>query len=459
MSAASTSSTTSSGMPRPVWLVLLVVPHFSTAQPKIKPEESLDLNYVVGAFSRFTLLGDARADGEYDHCSLQPRSNLQWQICSALAPYSTDFHVIILNMDPARCLPGPTSVPRDEVIGSVLPLISSIVEFASTELNAKFLNFGWNWSPRSWGVLEESNGFQSVRTKWHPMFWTWDTDWRMASAAASSNQPFSNSGGIGFSTASIAELSELQRVYFITRHEVLVRDICKNLNRAMPPQSQSFIHPWEVCHECSLPCLHTTVICTDSSHWSTITSSQFWVSVIEPVSQSIVSILCAITESATQMNCSAIDSVVDTATRGPLSVEQKEYLRSAPQLNPNARKELVKRGFDPEIMTTLEPLIRNRCDPDVSGKTPTDVWRKAFGYSFVIQLDNETHTVEMRLLIGVSCGPGGQVECLGPGVYLTRDPSRAFDGPMLTQFNSRINQLAHFVARRIPGVCVNPLLP
>jgi len=424
------------------FVVSLEIPRLTLEESVLFPQQCLDLLHVYKALEPNLILSN---------------SPLHWNVCKPRAPYSMDFHAMMVNVDPERYIPSLVHVPEKEVICTVVPMLRSVVCYACEQvLSASVVNIGWNWSPRSWGATE-GGGFQSLRTKWHPMIWTWSKDWNSASALAA-EQARGNlcsqerDAKSLFGTCCITDLPPQHRSYFssATSHCLpLLQDMCVRLNSAISSSSTAFISTFEVCTSCAIPCLSSKILVKGDRPWFDLFCTEFFSSVVLPVSRTLDECLLCITECCTTMNCKRVEEILKTIETRTLTKQEIEELESVPELKPDAKANLIARGFSAEIYDSLSELINNRRMYPNTTAPLTQLWRKGFGYSFVIQFDKSKKTGELRILIGAGCGLGGPVECLGPGVFFKRDATRAFTPEQLSLFDNELAQLAIYVAKDI----------
>jgi hypothetical protein len=146
-------------------LTVPLSPHMSPGEdaPKetkrIQPEDSLNLRGLTDALEP-SILASFYIGGK------------TWSVVSVYSPYSPDVHVMVMETNPDRYVPGPEKVPDvegDDLMG----ICASVLEFVARRESNATIHFGYNWSPRSWGDIEEKGGFQSIPTKWHTMIWGW----------------------------------------------------------------------------------------------------------------------------------------------------------------------------------------------------------------------------------------------------------------------------------------------
>jgi len=125
---------------------------------RLRPIHSLDLKFLKDRLETSTI-------------ATKDINGNPWSVISVYSPYSVDFHVMLMETG-MRYLPSPEYV-NDNEAKDLMDLWIKIIQFMKDTYKDQRILVGYNWSPRSWGEIEEAGGFQSIPTKWHPMFWTW----------------------------------------------------------------------------------------------------------------------------------------------------------------------------------------------------------------------------------------------------------------------------------------------
>jgi len=125
---------------------------------RLRPKDSVDFIFLIERLKTSTIV------------TKDIKGN-PWSVISVYSPYSVDFHVMLMETG-MRYIPSPEYV-KDNEVKDLMSLWIEIIQFMKDNYKGQRIFIGYNWSPRSWGEIEEAGGFQSIPTKWHPMFWTW----------------------------------------------------------------------------------------------------------------------------------------------------------------------------------------------------------------------------------------------------------------------------------------------
>ena len=125
---------------------------------RLRPIHSLDFKFLIDRLKTSTI-------------ATKDINGNPWSVISVYSPYSVDFHVMLMETG-MRYIPSLEYVENAEV-KNLMDLWIKIIQFMKETYKDQRILVGYNWSPRSWGEIEEAGGFQSIPTKWHPMFWTW----------------------------------------------------------------------------------------------------------------------------------------------------------------------------------------------------------------------------------------------------------------------------------------------
>lgn len=382
---------------------------------RLRPQDSLDLQQLQAELAHSTL-ATLSIGG-------QP-----WSVVSVFSPYTPDLQLMLLEASPDRYLPAPEALDPQEG-QALMALWAELAGRLAERPQCERLCVGYNWSPRAWGEQEERGGFQSLLTKWHPMFWSW---------------PHLPEPGAETEYARWIRLDELtapmRRVMGDNRYAESLGSLLKERIRAaaggeLPAES---LRADALGLRARMPArsLHELF---GRPGWFT--------HFLQPVAAAIAATLRQLAETLTSMRFAEIDRLLSRVERGPLAADELERLRAAPQVRPYPEVEAdwEAAGLPPELLPALYPAVERRCRE--SGP-PEDWWRKGFGYALVLTERRSEGTVTLRLLPGVYVGPGGVVEA--QRFVLRRPEDRQFDQVMLKRRSKELWSLAGQLGRKFP---------
>jgi len=357
----------------------------ATSYKRIRPVDALDLTCLIKEMKPSTIT--TRYINEHP-----------WSVISVLSPYSTDFHVMVMETSSCRYIPGPEGVPDGEG-EELMGLCRDVVKFIRRRGATETLCIGYNWSPRAWGGEEEKGGFQSVPTKWHTMIWTWP---------------------------SFRENKDLKNMMRWVETNSLNQEMKRILggNLYAEPMSQLILN--EVHIKFSGDTFFSTWL--DKSRWKIdgrgleikipvsieymIKSSGFFSRFLKPIACLLDSIACQLSEIFTDMNCVKIDSILKKTELGSLSLQDISILRKAPVMRSHEeiQREIQNKGYPSSLLQAIKASVENRCS---ERGDRTNWWRKGFGYSLVFSASVGSESTVLRVMPGVFVGPGGVVEAQG----------------------------------------------
>lgn len=93
-------------------------------------------------------------------------------VLHVLSPYTNLLHIMLMEISKTKYLPSIELMSNSEW-NSFCNLSSRILKYLLDNKN-EVTNIGFNWSPYSYGELEEIAGGQSITTKFHMMIWQWN---------------------------------------------------------------------------------------------------------------------------------------------------------------------------------------------------------------------------------------------------------------------------------------------
>jgi hypothetical protein len=318
-----------------------------------------------------------------------------WSVISVSRPFSTDFHVMLMETSMNRYLPSLEWI-GDEDGSKIMGLWRGIISFLKNRSNAERVFIGYNWSPRSWGQEEEKEGFQSIPTKWHPMIWSWPK--------------FPPPGECSDSISWVAEeaLTHVMRRNFgINEYGEIFAHIIKS--RILPVIGHNPVPGFS-----KIEANATGVTITYELDLENMLSSKgFFPRLLKPIAVALNDLMVEITQSFTDMDCAKIDYHIEKAIVTRPTIEDMQLLRSAPKLKQKDQifSNLQNFNLPIELFSAVYRPIELRCWQQGPS---SDHWRKGFGYALVVSSDcSEGNICRIKIMPGVYIGPGGVVEAQG----------------------------------------------
>lgn len=382
---------------------------------RLRPADSLDLSYTV----------DQLAPAVLTTLNICGRP---WSVIAVYSPYSPDVHVMLMETGKDRYLPAPESIPSEEG-EAVSGVIAAVLEFLGARKENETLHFGYNWSPRSWGNVEERGGFQSIPTKWHAMIWGWPR--------------FPEPG----KKTAYADWIERSRMSYPARRifgedsgtKLFAALILDRLQQPAGPSAPYL----ENCEP-----EDTGVVCRiNTSLTSALAAPGFFSGFLIPAAKVLDGLMRELTEMFTDIDCAALDAVLKRIEHGPPDPRTLRDIRRPPRLKPETeiRKACAEKGLPEEFTNLVYEAVRHRAaeSPDVE-----QWWRKGFGYALVLGGRKEENSCVLRILPGIYAGPGGVVEA--QGVFLKRRLDKVLS-PEEIHIKSRVyHDLAAYLTARFP---------
>eukprot|EP01136_Pigoraptor_vietnamica_P018561 Opistho-1_new@65112 len=350
-----------------------------------------------------------------------------WSVVSVLSPYAKSLQLMIMETSPDRYLPTPiwrgVSTTEGEGVVSLLGSIVSVLLERAQAAN-ETVHIGYNWSPRAWGAAEEKTGYQSVPTKWHAVAWTWPYLEYGVDGDAMSWRPVDSLGR--YLQSLFGDLSVNDYIPFLSvamrlfiERRLSERAAVRGASAAPPSFTLS---RWRSNRH--------GVECDVSAPMSlAMMSGTFYADALKPISEALDALLVGISEAFTDMDCAAVDSVLDKTSQAPLSDADKEFVRRTPKLRAESetKARLSSLGLPDDVVgglySTLIGGIRRRCEEEGDPEDPAlGWWRKGFGYGIVFVTVPGQKESHIRVMPGVYMGMGGT--CETSGVYITRPEDR-----------------------------------
>lgn len=416
-------------MPDPNQILEITVPLSPLLRPgedqarpttRLRPHDSLDLKHLLRELRPSTLTTLSVA-------------GKPWSVVSVFSPYTPDLHVMLLEASADRYLPAPEQLQPDEG-ERLMALWSALAELLGARESCDTLCVGYNWSPRAWGKVEERGGFQSLPTKWHPMFWSWPE-----MPAAGDHTDFAR--WIDFDRLP----APARRVMGENRYaEPMGGALRDRILTGLPPAGRGFVGgEWQT------DSMGLRVAMQASSLVELFEAPGWFTDFLRPVSAAAAAMMRDLTESLTSMRFRTYDELLAGIERGRLPQFDRQALRAPPDLRPYTEVEAAWRAHDlpPELLPELYAAAEARCRQ--SGPVE-NWWRKGFGYALVMTEDRRRRSVTLRLLPGVYVGPGGVVEA--QRIVLRRPEDRQSDPEAVRRRSDQLWSLAAKLEQRFSTV-------
>ena len=393
---------------------------------RLRPEDALDIALLIKELEASTIVTKMIKDNP-------------WSIISVFSPYSIDFHVMLMETG-MRYIPSPEYVEDNEV-EDLMSLWIKIIQFMKKRDKDQRIFIGYNWSPRSWGELEETGGFQSIPTKWHPMFWSWPvfnddnkSKYFTWEERKDLKIPFNRMNGENNFVAPIAERIKDKADELIKKsfgEDIIIKGTSISNN-----------YGFSVTFKESL---------------ENLLNVKFFNDFLKPLSSFLDDFFAGLTEIFLNgYQSSEINVILKKTSNGKLSDEdieeirkfsplkdEKDIKKSLEQLfsslkneeysTPEAIKELIEIvrnrekyakcfdkiknelqnefDFDKKAMNELLSEIGNRC----KDKLKLPAWRKGFAYALVFEelKENNKEVTRLKIVPAAYLGNGGIVEATG----------------------------------------------
>ena len=352
--------------------------------PRIRPRDALDLRKMMDHLSP-NILATIDAAGR------------PWSVIAAYSPYSSDIHVMVMETSIDRYIPGPEWL-EDQEGDFIMNLWSAVLEYIQTRDVNTSIQVGYNWSPWAWGEAEEKGGFQSIPTKWHGMLWGWPDLEKV-------KQKIPSLKWIARKELSREERRVLgENNYAEPFGWYILRRLGKRFDGNFLFQQLFPSHQWASDSRgiwISFP--HAIPELLRIPH--------FFNQVLKPMASELSAIMQSLSEGLTTMDVSELNHILNQITRGPLTDEAMQKLRTSPNMRPVDYIENIWMAGDwtQELLEVLIDPVTNRCKEKGDS---LQWWRKGFGYALVLSQTSMGEGI-LRILPGLYTGPGGVVESLG----------------------------------------------
>jgi hypothetical protein len=315
---------------------------------------------------------------------------------------------MVTELSPHRYLPGPESF-SDAEFTLLLNLCSRVVEgIADNEHTVDCI--GFNWSPFSWGTVEERGGCQSVMTKFHMMIWQWNKlkleevpDLPVGHQIVYA----SNTYGVPFARIVWIKCCEIfERTDLFSEPEFNARGLF------LPFRSGKGIK--------------TVLNCK---------------SFLRTVSISVSQILADLTDRLVEFDFEKMDALLREVGHRLLSEEEVGFLRATTTVRPlETVLSQCQNEFEEAVCRSVYDAVANRC---TTGDDRLPIWTKRFGFSLTVCDSQQPDVIIPGLYISLHAlgGAGGAAETVR--CYLTRPEGRLADESVMIDHNRLLWSLAH----------------
>ena len=347
---------------------------------RVRPEDALDLKYLVDELHK-NALGTVRFDSS---C---------WSVVTVLSPYSPNFHVMVIETNTNRYVPGPDWLPDTEG-EALMALWAVVLDFIAQNTGSETVHVGYNWSPRAWGEEEERTGGQSVPTKWHLHLWGWPN--------------------LSLESEYVKWVEvDCPKTKRLLGENEYVKPLAQLIQARL--QQEAVAHPAMgniLDQEWSIDERGLRISFPGSSEQMLQDAPEFFSRVLKPIGAELTAIATELTEIMTSISCHDLDEILLQTESGPLGKNDIAFLRSRPRMR---SKEYITRMFDIRsypngLYEALYQPIFNRCEHTGD---PADWWRKGFSYAWVLSCDLQKQITELRITPYLYVGDGGVVEARG----------------------------------------------
>jgi hypothetical protein len=357
-----------------------------------RPQNSLDIRSLCGIF-RDSLLYESISPG------------LDLAVVGVLSPYTALTHVMVTELSPGRYLPGPESFTECEF--ALLLNVCGRVLSALSHNSFSVQCMGFNWSPFSWGAIEERGGCQSVMTKFHMMLWQWnDLSLETRSDLSPSHQHVYE---LNQYNGPFAELVLLRAQSAVDRSGLFDRT-------AFTPRGLflGFREGRGIADVTSVFLREFAII--------------------------VQSILKRLSGLLVEIDFDELLSILNVTCERKLTDEELLRVRSKPKVRDwEAVAERCENEREREICQSVYAAVVNRCNDCDEREW---VWTKGFGFSMTICDSAQREVVEPGLYLGLHAvgGAGGAAEIVR--CYLTRPLERLADEALMIEHNRLLWKLA-----------------
>ncbi|MDL2271301.1 hypothetical protein LJC03_05815, partial [Methanobrevibacter sp. OttesenSCG-928-I08] len=287
----------------------------------------------------------------------------KWSVISVISPYSSDFHVMVMETDNNRYLPSLEYVEDNEG-NQLMDLFLQIISYMEQKKNQKIF-FGYNWSPRSWGDLEEEGGFQSIPTKWHGMFYTQSNEFN----------EYINEEDIDFYFKKLNNNNYYKDISKSWQYEI--NKIIQNTESAIITRSQSSIKDGGL------------IIEFDVSLKDLLKIDEFFSKFLKPIASYLNTYFFKLNDSFFDNSLSKkLDEILNKTSYGMISSKDYKTLQEIPTLLSDEEivSNLKKFNLKEPAINELIEIVKNRYNSNKSNS-----WRKGFAYSLYFEdLNNKT---------------------------------------------------------------------
>ena len=326
-------------------------------------------------------------------------------VLGVLSPYSTLSHVMVLELSPNRFLPGPESFSENEWANLTNIAFNVVESMKNTDCST--ICCGFNWSPYSWGRIEERGGCQSISTKFHLMIWNW---------------PNVSENLVDLSTTS----PRFRFIFSENKYNIIfAKLLAKRINSTFPESDFKF--------EFSPRGLFIPIP----------NISKSFLEKLRDVALTVQNLIYHLNEIIMIDSINDIKEIMKNTAQRNLTLEEIELMRKKPSIRSLSEcLDKCKLEEEKELIKVLYDAMINRatnCDEN------KDTWAKCFGFSLAYCETKEQNSIKSGLYIGLHalCGGGGCAELLG--CYLTRPEARMADEKTMIHYNHEIWKIRDYL--------------
>ena len=388
----------------------------------------------------------------------------EWSVISVYSPYSDDFHVMLMETSENRYLPSIEYISDGEG-DTLMKIWIETVKYMKKRKTDQQLFIGYNWSPRSWGKWEEGNGFQSIPTKWHAMFWSWPD---FLNKKVIQNENSLQSEYIKYDFINMEDT--LDSFKKLNGETICANDIVKGFRGKIDTIKNNTINSGK-----SKVKKGAYIIEFNHAMEALFATEKFFSDFLKPIATCLNDYFSELTDLFLKSPswCKRVDKVLKKIETGDFSPVDYKFLQTLPELNTEAdiRASLKAKGFSKKSQDELLLLVKNRYIlenlPKVqeikslhnhklfkSAKNILHILntmnndyvnsslRKGFAYALTFK-ESGKKTV-MKITPGVYLGPGGVVEServvLNRTTYSLPDNVLLVKGAELCEFGQYLSE-------------------
>ncbi|WP_409199911.1 hypothetical protein [Methanobrevibacter sp. DSM 116169] len=395
---------------------------------RLKHEDALDLENLTKELKKSTI---------YTKCI----ENHPWSIIPTVSSYSPYFHVMLMETSKNRYLPSIEYISNSEG-ESLKEIIGKTIEFIRDNFSNQRIFLGYNWSPRSWGTIEQKGGFQSIPTKWHLMIFT----------LPYFDNSFTSDEYISFIDDQNNEKNKEYYEIFkkFNGENDFSKDLINNLKIGLDEIKNNNGFKGRSYGENG-----AYLIEFDLQIDELIKKDGFFSNFLKPIAKYLDDYFTNLTDLFIDDKklkdffnenlekdenlysdswCEIIDNVLKKTSNRKLSKKEYEFIKKLPPLKDDISitRLLKSKGFSSKAIDELLKLVKSRYALDSSY-----TWKKGFAYALVIE-ENKNKTI-LKIAPGAYNGPGGIVET--QKILLNRIEHSSDDNEKLKKKSEKLYEL------------------